>query len=101
MSFLRNKHTHTLLLITNHKLTNTPKIPHTNENKPLPHSNENTYTPDGLHGEAGPLTVRGHELLEGRVLLDLELDNVPVLAHHLHNQVVVVVEGYDLKDLHS
>ena len=36
-----------------------------------------------LEGQASPLTVGGHQLLQRRVLLDLELDDVPVLAHHL------------------
>ena len=36
-----------------------------------------------LERETRPLAVGGHQLLECGVLLDLELHNVPVLAHHL------------------
>ena len=43
-----------------------------------------------LECEARPLAVGGHQLLEGRVFLDLELHDVPVLSHHLQVDVLGV-----------
>ena len=40
---------------------------------------------NGLLRQARPLAVSSHQLLQGGVLLDLELDDIAILAHYLQN----------------
>jgi len=44
--------------------------------------------PDGLESQASSFAVGAHEFLEGGVAFDLELDDVPILAHHLEIDVL-------------
>ena len=48
---------------------------------------------DGLLRQARPLAVCSHQLLQGGVLLDLELDDIAILAHYLEN----IYHNYDIK----